>query len=146
MKIILLSSLVSSLVTLPVLATEIKVDSYSTSLDFAQVTFVAAKQSSDSTWCFNTTVRHQDEGWDHYANAWTVNDLAGNQLGKRVLYHPHDTEQPFTRSLCNVNIPDNISKVTISAQCEKHGIGGHVVEIDLTKIKGADFSVKQYKL
>jgi hypothetical protein len=141
MKIVLLSSLL----TLPLLANELKVDSYSTSLDFAQVTFVEAKQSSDNTWCFNTTVHHQDEGWDHYANAWIIHDKDGNQLAKRVLLHPHDTEQPFTRSLCQVNIPDFTTEVVVSAACNVHGNGGHVVEIDLTQKEGVDFSVKHYK-
>ena len=46
-------------------------------LDYAQVIFVKATQNSDGRWRFDTTVRHNDQGWDHYADAWQVVDLAG---------------------------------------------------------------------
>ena len=36
-------------------------------------------------------------------------------LGERVLAHPHETEQPFTRSLSGVAIPPNIAEVTVAA-------------------------------
>ncbi|WP_413698946.1 hypothetical protein ACLKMH_15420 [Psychromonas sp. KJ10-10] len=133
-----------SLLTSSVLADQVKNDTFSTSLDFAQVEFVEAKQSSDKTWCFNTRVRHQDEGWEHYANVWKIHDLNDQQLGERVLLHPHDTEQPFTRSLCQVVIPENISKVVVSAECNLHGDGGQVVVLDLTTSKGLNYTVKHY--
>lgn len=134
--------LIISLFTSSVFATEIKTDSFSTSLDFAQVEFVQAKQSADKSWCFSARVRHQDEGWDHFANVWTIHDLKGNKLGERVLLHPHDTEQPFTRSLCQIVIPEQISKVVVSAECNLHGAGGQVVVVDLTSAKGLNYTVK----
>ena len=42
---------------------------------------------------------HPDTGWDDYADGWRVLDMDGNELGMRVLHHPHVDEQPFTRSL-----------------------------------------------
>lgn len=119
-------------------------NSVSTSINFAQVEFVEVKQSSDKNWCFNTRVRHQDDGWDHYANAWQVHDMNGKLLAERVLFHPHENEQPFTRSLCNIDIPENVTKVVVSAQCEQHGLGGQVVLVDLTAEQGTNFTVKRY--
>ena len=46
----------------------------------------------------HVTVSHPDTGWDHYADLWEVFDAEGNKIAERVLLHPHETEQPFTRS------------------------------------------------
>lgn len=110
-------------------------------LAFAQVTFVEARQSADGRWCFDTTVRHNDQGWDHYADEWTVMDQQGNQLASRVLFHPHDQEQPFTRSQCNIEIPINVTAVTVRAKCNQHGYGGVEVTLDLTVSEGDRFKV-----
>ena len=76
----------------------------------------------------NATVKHADAGWDHYANRWDVLAPDGTVLGSRELLHPHDNEQPFTRSL-TLNIPASIDKVTIQAHDSVHGLGGEVKEV-----------------
>ena len=82
----------------------------------ADVLEVKARCNTDSVCSFSVTVEHADEGWDHYANKWDVLDAEGNVLGERVLYHPHENEQPFTRSLSGVKIPAGLQEVTIRAQ------------------------------
>lgn len=69
------------------------------------------------------TVRHQDEGWDHYVKAWEVLDMNGKILGVNGLRHPHVNEQPFTRS-ASVIIPAPVDKVMIRAYDSVHGTGG----------------------
>lgn len=93
----------------------------------ATVEDVAARQSSDGTWRFDVTVRHADTGWDHYANAFTISLPDGTLLGTRVLHHPHVEEQPFTRSLSGVAVPDGISEVLVRAVDSVHGDGEPVV-------------------
>lgn len=110
-------------------------------LDYAQVVFVSATQSSDGTWRFDTTVRHNDQGWDDYADAWQVVDLDGNVLGERILLHPHDTEQPFTRSQSGIAIPDDVTQVIVQAKDNVEGFGGQVVVVDLTQREGEKFEV-----
>ena len=78
----------------------------------------------------NTTVKHADAGWDHYANRWDVLAPDGTLLGSRELGHPHDNEQPFTRSL-TLSIPTSINSVTIQAHDSVHGLGGKTIEIDV---------------
>ncbi len=116
--------LLLSMFTSYVFASNSDTKTYSTSLDFAQVTHVEAIQRSSGSWCFDTSVRHNDQGWDHYADRWEVLDIEGNELGYRKLGHPHDNEQPFTRSRCQIKIPSEISKVIVRAKCNKHGFGG----------------------
>ena len=48
----------------------------------------------------------------------------GTVLGTCTLLHPHDAEQPFTRSLSGVAIPDHVVEVTIRARDRLHGYGG----------------------
>ncbi|PCJ08535.1 MAG: hypothetical protein COB16_07640 [Rhodobacteraceae bacterium] len=83
---------------------------------------VSAQPSGD-TWQFNVTLSHPDSGWDHYADGWRVLDMDGNVLGWRVLVHPHEHEQPFTRSLSDVQIPGDIKQVQIQARCLTDGWG-----------------------
>ncbi|WP_170461218.1 hypothetical protein [Ruegeria arenilitoris] len=73
------------------------------------------------TWRFDVTIRHPDTGWDHYADGWRVLAMDGTELGMRVLHHPHETEQPFTRSLGGVAIPEGASQVQVQARCSVDG-------------------------
>jgi len=123
--------LILSLIASPALASPLDIETYSTSLEFAQVTEVVANKRSDGSWCIDTSVRHNDQGWQHYADRWEVLDLKGNLLGYRVLGHPHDNEQPFTRSRCKIKIPSEISKIMVRAKCNKHGFGGKPFMLDL---------------
>ena len=99
----------------------------------ADVLQVEASRSDDKTWRFSVTVAHADEGWDHYADAWDVVGPDGTVLGTRTLAHPHETEQPFTRSLGGVFIPADVHEVTIRARDSVHGYGGAEVTVELSR-------------
>ena len=90
-----------------------------------------ATRQSAGTYSFDVTLRHADEGWDHYADAWDVLAPDGTVLATRVLYHPHVDEQPFTRSLSGVKIPAGITRVTIRAHDKVHDYGGKELAVDL---------------
>lgn len=90
-------------------------------------------RASGGSWSFHVTVRHADTGWDHYADAWRVVGPDGTVYGTRTLFHPHVGEQPFTRSLSGVLIPDAIGKVTVEAHDSVHGWGGASVEVALSE-------------
>jgi len=97
----------------------------------ANVVDVKAMPETGGTWHFDVTVRHTDEGWDHYADKWDVLAPDGTVLGTRVLLHPHETEQPFTRSLGGVVIPPGVTSVTVRAHDSVHGYGGAVIDVQL---------------
>ena len=93
---------------------------------------VKTKTGQDGTWSFTVTVKHDDKGWDHYANQWEVLSPDGVVLGTRILLHPHVGEQPFTRSLGGVEIPEGVGKVIVRARDSVHGYGGEEMEVDLS--------------
>jgi hypothetical protein len=96
-----------------------------------EVTIVDVRVECPSTCTFSVTLEHADEGWNHYADQWDVLTLDGRLLGKRVLYHPHENEQPFTRSLSGIAIPAEIERVKIRAKDSKHGYSEREFVVDL---------------
>jgi hypothetical protein len=99
----------------------------------ADVLSAEARCSDDRVCRFVVTLRHADEGWDHYADRWEVLSSEGELLATRVLRHPHVEEQPFTRALPDVKIPISVEKVRIRARDSVHGYGGEEVEIELPR-------------
>ena len=93
----------------------------------------ASADCSSSICAFVVTVRHDDEGWSHYVNAWEVLTPAGAVLATRILHHPHVGEQPFTRELRDVKVPSALTSVRIRARDSVHGIGGREVVVPLGK-------------
>lgn len=84
---------------------------------------------SDGRYTAEVTVRHADTGWEHYADRWEVLGPDGTLLGARTLFHPHVEEQPFTRSLRDLEIPPTIERVTIRAHDSVHGFGGEEMTV-----------------
>ncbi len=86
---------------------------------------------SDS-YAFDVTLEHNDEGWEHFADRWEVWTPDGKtQIAVRVLGHPHVDEQPFTRSMSGVDIPEGLSQVLIRAHDLKHGDSSKTLLISL---------------
>jgi len=108
-------------------------DGFNTDLDYPQVTYVKAVFQGAS-WTFSVTVHHRDEGWAHYADRWQVLEpVTGRILAERILAHPHDTEQPFTRSMRGISIPEDVNEVLVRAGCTIHDFGGRQVLVRLAE-------------
>jgi hypothetical protein len=95
----------------------------------ADVENVAITAEGGGTYRFDVTVRSPDTGWDKYADAWEVRAADGTVLGTRVLTHPHVDEQPFTRSLSGVAIPEEITQVEIAARDLVEGFCGAMMAV-----------------
>ena len=77
------------------------------------------------------TVSSPDTGWDKYADAWVLRGLDGEVLATRELAHPHVDEQPFTRSLGGVELPDGTDAVEIAARDSVEGFCGATVVLEV---------------
>ncbi len=97
----------------------------------ADVAGVEVRQTDSGIYHFDVTVRHDDTGWDHYADKWEVVAPDGTVIGTRTLYHPHVGEQPFTRSLSGVAVAEAIVEVTVRAHDSVHAYGGKTVTVVL---------------
>ena len=114
--------MVLGLLALPWLAVAGEVDVVEVGVD--------AQESGNFT--FNVTLRHGDEGWEHYADRWDVVSVDGATVyGERVLYHPHVTEQPFTRSLSGVAVPAGVREVIVRGHDKLHEFGGTELRVTL---------------
>lgn len=91
----------------------------------------AASCDADRTCTFNVTVKHEDTGWAHYVDHWRVLTSEQGELGKRILLHPHVSEQPFTRSLSGISVPLDVKQVFIEVHDSVHGYGGKKWTVNL---------------
>ena len=98
--------------------------------DQAVVIKATAKALGENQYQINVTLKHGDEGWQHYANAWQVQTEAGQVLGTRTLHHPHVDEQPFTRGL-TLGIDPAIKTIFIQAVDRVHGANPKRFEINI---------------
>ena len=98
---------------------------------FPDIIAATAAQGADGTWEFTATVSSPYDTASRYADAWRVVAPDGTELGIRELLHDHAGEQPFTRSLTGVEVPEGISVVTIEGRDQVNGWGGATVEVEL---------------
>ena len=102
---------------------------------------ILKKDAASNSWTFHVTVWHDDTGWDNYVDAWQIVDKQGKILGKRVLFHPHVNEQPFTRSLSDVKLGD-AAIIYVEAHDKVHGWSKDRVKIDLGKPQGKRYRIR----
>lgn len=116
----------------------------------ADVIKVKALNGGSSGWSFDVTVKHDDTGWSDYANGWDVVLEDGTVLKRndgdqftRLLLHPHETEQPFTRSQSGLSVPQGTRYLTVRAHDLVDGFGGNEVRIDLQSDSGPGYAISQ---
>jgi len=97
----------------------------------ADVIGAKVAKSSGGTYDFDVTIRSNDRGWDYYCDRFEVLGPDGKVLGVRTLYHPHETEQPFTRELYGVKIPAGLRQVRIRARHKPRGYDGETLVVTL---------------
>lgn len=115
----------------------------------ADVEFVRAVYNGNNLWTFHVTVQHPDTGWEDYADGWDVVLPDGTVVKPdpespftRLLLHPHETEQPFTRSQGGIFIPQGITTVIVRAHDLVDGWGGQELVVDLTQSQGDKYLIE----
>jgi hypothetical protein len=103
----------------------------------ADVIDVKVRLSAPQVYGFDVTVRSKDTGWDYYAERFEVVAPDGKVLETRLLLHPHESEQPFTRELESVRIPASVGHVTVRAWMKRgaqvKAAGGETMRVTLSK-------------
>lgn len=80
---------------------------------------------------FDVTISSGYDSQDRYADAFRIVGDDGQVYGVRELTHDHANEQPFTRSLGNVEIPASVAEVFVEARDQLYGWGGESVVVVL---------------
>ena len=86
-----------------------------------------------STWTFSATLSSPYDTPERYADAWRVVGPDGTAYGERILTHDHASEQPFTRSQSGIEIPDDVTTVTIEGRDQEFGYGGDTFDLTLPR-------------
>jgi len=94
----------------------------------------ASIEPGPSGFTVTATVRSADTGWDKYADLWQVRSPDGAVLGERVLAHPHEAEQPFTRTLSGVEIASALVEVVVVAHDSVSGFCGAGFTLEVTHL------------
>lgn len=98
---------------------------------FPDVIDAVATRNADGTYEFSVTLSSPYDTPQRYADAWRIRDRDGTVYGVRELLHDHGGEQPFTRSLNGVEIPDGVTSVVVEGRDQVNGWGGTTLELDL---------------
>ncbi|MEA3334782.1 MAG: hypothetical protein U9R25_02660 [Chloroflexota bacterium] len=116
----------------------------------ANVEFVRAVQQENGSWTFHVTVSHPDTGWEDYADGWDVVLPDGSVVlpdpksrFTRLLLHPHESEQPFTRSQSRIMIPDGVTVVRVRAHDLVDDWGGKEIMLDLGSDSGPGYEIER---
>lgn len=96
---------------------------------YPDVIDVEVAEVSDGTYRFDVTLSSPYDTPERYADAWRIRGRDGTVYGVRELLHDHANEQPFTRSLDGVEIPEDVDVVTVEGRDLENGWGGETMEI-----------------
>lgn len=100
---------------------------------FPDVVGVEAEADGDGSWTFAVTLSSPYDSPERYADAWRVVGPDGTVFGERVLAHDHAGEQPFTRSQSGIEIPDDVTSVTVEGRDQVSGWGGATMDVTLDR-------------
>lgn len=91
---------------------------------------LAAELTSDGdSYSLSVTMSSEYDTPDRYADGWRVLDAEGNELGTWELGHDHAGEQPFTRTQSGLEIPADVTEVTVEGRDQANGYGGGTVTV-----------------
>ena len=91
----------------------------------------AELEPAGDTWRLSATLSSPYDTPERYADAFRALTPDGTELGVRVLLHDHANEQPFTRSLTDLAIPDDVEMIVVEGRDLEHGWGGGTVTLEV---------------
>ena len=98
---------------------------------YPDVIGVKVTETGENVYNFDVTISSAYDTPERYADAWRVKGEDGTVYGVRELLHDHATEQPFTRSLNDVAIPEGTARVIVEGRDLVHGWGGETMAVEL---------------
>lgn len=102
-----------------------------TAQKYPDVVDVEVHAGQGGSFTFEVTLSSPYDSAERYADAFRIVTPDGETLGVRELLHHHANEQPFTRSLTGVRVPDDVRTVVVQGRDQEHGYGGQTIEVTL---------------
>lgn len=93
----------------------------------------ATLEATGETWTLSAAISSPYDSAERYADAFRAVTHDGTVLGVRELTHPHQDEQPFTRSLTGLEIPADVDTIVVEARDLANGWGGATVTLDVPR-------------
>lgn len=100
---------------------------------FPDVIEVTIEESGANRFDFSVTLSSPYDSPERYADAFRVMDENGTVFGVRELLHHHAHEQPFTRGLYGITIPDEVRRVIVQGRDLENGWGGGELMVELPR-------------
>lgn len=91
-------------------------------------------ERSEGMFHFTVTISSEYDSEERFADAFRVRSTDGDEYAVRELGRHHADEQPFTRELGEVEIPEEVTVVVIEGRDSDNGWGGETIEVDLSEI------------
>lgn len=101
----------------------------STEQRYPDVRAVDIRRAEDGTYTLDVTISSPYDTAERYADGWRVLDQKGEVLGTHHLSHDHASEQPFTRTMTGLVVPNGVTRVTVQARDLLAGYGGATVTV-----------------
>lgn len=100
--------------------------------DYPDVIDASVTEVSPGVYRFAATISSPYDTPERYADAFRIMSLDGKvEYGVRILWHDHASEQPFTRSLDGVSIPEGVDEIMIQGRDKANGYGGQTLSVSL---------------
>jgi hypothetical protein len=109
--------------------------------DEPKVLFVKLWRFKNQYW-YEITFEHDDTGWDHYVDYWTVVDDRNRPIQKIWTGRPTPGGWPFKHTTRSLVVPTGVNTLVFKAHCKIHGMGTQWVTVDLTKKSGGGFEIE----
>lgn len=100
---------------------------------FPDITDVAMTADGDGSYSLDVTISSPYDSPERYADGWRVLDADGTELGTMTLAHDHASEQPFTRSQVGLEVPADVTSVTVEGHDQANGYGGATRSVDVPR-------------
>jgi hypothetical protein len=89
----------------------------------------AELEAAEDVWRLSATLSSPYDTPERYADAFRALTPDGEELGVRELLHDHADEQPFTRTLEQLEIPEGVEEIVVEGRDLEHGWGGETVTV-----------------
>lgn len=91
----------------------------------------AELERQGDAWSLAVTVSSPYDSEQRYADGWRVLAPDGAVLGTHELAHPHQNEQPFTRTMTALAIPPDVAQIIVEGRDLANGYGGTTVSVEV---------------